>query len=264
MLEPKLDIIIVTIPPRIDMAMDRFNQLSSVGQKIAQISIDKLYDPVDYKIWRHFLECLHKMKDDSTHLMLMHDDMVTCKDFYETALKLIEVIPDEIINFECDFGKGLVKKALKEGKHWCYKNYSYVSMSCIIPKNIVEDIILHSKYFYWDCGLNDSCMSIYTEYKDDMRIWTPCPLLIQHEGYNRSGRKTAHFVNQFENFIGEDKSGLDIDWNLGLDDPPHNKGFSSDRIHRYVKRNTPIYYKFKERIDKFKREDKAYFNRKVR
>lgn len=234
-------IIIMGIPPRIDLANNLIDILGKEAQKRLILSIDPYFDSKKPKIWRHFLHCLKMFDKNYTHLIMLPDDFIVCKDFYETCKRIISLRPNNIINFMAD--ESTFSRAIKNNCSWLRYDVSHVGAASILPREIVKRLINFSKYVYEDARHDDGVVSIFTEYYG-VKTFIPVPTLVQHVGQKRSSKSTVHY-KKFEYFIGENESGLSIDFSKCLNSPISRRGERSS--FSYLKPGTHIYKFFKDK-----------------
>jgi len=176
-------------------------------------------------LWESAKLVLTSYPKEASHVMVIQDDCLPCKDLIQTVEKLIEFLPDNLITLFSN--RDEVLQARAEGKSWALLNRLLMAQSYIIPKSMIEDFIpFAEKHIKPEIYYDDNRLTLWA-LKNNIKIWTTAPSLVNHQGAFettiRGGYKKGH--NFFDKsrlaswYIGFEESGLNIDWTKGLDKP---------------------------------------------
>jgi hypothetical protein len=142
------------------------------------------------------------------HLM-MENDILPCGDFLESAKRAITAkagapmvkfySPQEIMAEAISFNR-----ARELGKKWVLLDYWCGHQAVALRTDLIADFI------NWQRGPNypDARLLEWTRYKK-IKVWQTIPSLVEHIGTTSLMGLGMHTANDF---IGADKSALDIDW----------------------------------------------------
>lgn len=169
-------------------------------------------------LWWNAKRCHNSFRPEHTHQLVLQDDLTFCKDFVETVYKILEVAPDKIISLYSSQGEAT--KVVEQGKHWLTRN-GISGQAIVMPVSTEQR---------WQLWYNRNIPNSPTDLGDDIRIsmyihfvekvcWLPVPTVVQHIGNMSSTLGYNHPGKYSKTFIGEDKSGLGIDWATGFDHP---------------------------------------------
>lgn len=233
----------------VDLAMaiqnhpDRVHMARKLQKQFPQASIE-----TDYELsgaWGALRKILVKYQDNtSTHLLIIHDDVLPCVNFLDHVHAAIRVVPGLI--FSCfmslsirtdrskqNFTESVYYRRWQAGKHWYNaKNYWVTSQAIVYPISEIGKLIAWS-----DDPANEKFMfhqtptSLQRKNMDDVRVWryveamkqrklVTVPCLVEHVGAvsgtaeNVKGKRVnpGNMAFMFEYDPGE------IDWMIGLDD----------------------------------------------
>lgn len=169
-------------------------------------------------LWWNAKRAHNSFSSGHTHQLVLQDDLTFCKDFVESVYKILELVPDKIVSLYSSQGEAV--KVVEQGKHWLTRNG-------ISGQAIVMPVSTEQRWQLWfarhvttppaDMG-DDTRISLYIHFVEKV-CWLPVPTIVQHIGSMSSTLGYNHPGKYSKTFIGEDKSGLDIDWTAGFDHP---------------------------------------------
>ena len=179
-----------------------------------------------------------------THLLVMQDDVLPCKDLLKTCKKLIELVPNRVISLFTAYD---TDKPLELGKHWTTVDRLYGLCSYIIPVDLAKYYLEFEKNIKDRIYADDVRLSMMLAHLDQT-IYLTAPSLVEHicwattvQNDNNVPMENAIKFRIARNYIGFENSGLDIDWTKGLTDTPAIKlGQKHDYIRHFKKDNAII------------------------
>lgn len=197
---------IVTVPSRLSMALSLQKKLGS----FSNVCLDSKLQGSWYgtrKAWEYGL------KQGTTHIMAIEDDVDVCQNFYDTTMLAIGQHPDQVISFySIASDRHFCAWATKNESSW-YKLNDVPSGQCVImPRLMVLRFLMFC----------DRYVAMEGKY-EDMRLWgfmyfnklsayVVVPNLVQHMapmqstlGFNNKGKVSPCF-------IGRDVSGTVVDF----------------------------------------------------
>lgn len=201
--------------------VDRVIMLNDIVRKLGNISLlsgFSISDDIDKKnIWWNCKQAWSQVPDNSTHHLVLQDDMMPCKNFIPTLYEIIRLNPDKIIHIFAS--NKAVMDALDQGKRWYTTPDGSWGGSVILPR----------KHFGW-CQWADEHFNDFSPICDDTRmdyyaicnqelIWSVAPSLIEHIGYDKSLIGNAPMSWRLSRKYIGDEDPLDIDWSKGSNDP---------------------------------------------
>jgi len=154
-----------------------------VAHQRAELSrLEVILDPDRLGVWptnRRALERLSVIADpDTTHVMVLADDMVLCRDFEEHVNAAVAARPENPVNVFS--ARKQVREAYEAGESWITSSCGMYGGSWIIPLAWVDD------YLRWvaanvpeEYGPGDRRIAYWVESRG-MRVWQTVPNLIQH------------------------------------------------------------------------------------
>lgn len=198
---------------------------------------DKRVKPVlggGNNLWEDAKHVLLSYSKTATHLLVLQDDVLPCKNFIPTVEKLISLLPDEPITL---FSNSMaIETALYDNKHWATLKTWFMAQSYIMPTKIIPDLIswVDSKVKP-STRFDDERFGMYFFYHEHP-VYATAPSLVEHLGWNSTllrnyksyEFKTRRDIRMARVFIGLDQDPLDIDWAEGIDHPAvDNEGHNS-------------------------------------
>ena len=168
---------------------------------------------------------LNATRCDSTHFMVLHDDISVCRDFIPGVLAQIQQRPDDVLSL---FSNHELCAEAKESQdtHWLALPYGLWGQAIVMPRENAISFLGE----YWDRA---ELVSDWDNHESRIRIYLeslgksplqPVPSLVNHLPFpSMLGHDTAQpTVARWH--IG-DESPLAIDWSKGADNP---KGGTND------------------------------------
>jgi len=170
-------------------------------------------------------KCFQSVKNpEVTHLLVLQDDILPSKDLIKTSKKLIKLLPDEVISLFTAYDTSI---PMRVRKHWATIDRMYGLCAYIIPVELTKYYLKFEQNIKDRIFADDVRLSMMLQYIDQ-KAYLTAPSLVEHICWDRTSQNSSE-VNlenaiQFRiarNYIGFENSGLKIDWNEGLADPPH-------------------------------------------
>jgi hypothetical protein len=182
------------------------------------IQIRVVQDPKREGPWATAKRCWFQgLREGATHHMVLQDDILPCVDFLPTILRILELLPDAPI------APFAMRKAITVARQ-ADKSWATIRDGCWGPCFILPVALIT------DCLRTAESFPALGQNSDDTRIskwmilrnrpaWATVPCLVEHLGASQSliGFNNKKRVARW--YIGQDKSGLGIDWTKGLKDP---------------------------------------------
>jgi len=170
-----------------------------------------------HNLWECAKSCLLSAEPEETHLVIMQDDILFCKDFATTVNHLISLLPDEIITLFSNSEH--INLALKQNINWVKLKVWFMAQCYIVPVKVAKDMVSWiDEYVKEQVTLDDDRMATYCFYHN-RQVYATAPSLVEHIGfadttlrnYNEYFRlKSIHRIAT--RFIGFEKSGMSVDW----------------------------------------------------
>jgi len=168
-------------------------------------------------VWWNCKQAWSKVHPESTHHIVLQDDMMPCKNFIQTLYAIIQMRPENIVHIFASNDAAI--KALEEDKHWYTTPDGSWGGSIILPR----------KHFGW-CEWSDEHFQDLERLYDDARmdfyaicneqlIWSITPSLIEHVGYDKSLIRNAPLKYRMSRKYIGDSDPMDIDWSKGANNP---------------------------------------------
>jgi len=156
-------------------------------------------------------------EEENTHILLLQDDLLLCKNFLEGLYKVVEANPGECI---CLCGRDQsIRSARNRGIHWSAVRFGSWGQANIMPVSMIKDFLEWCKrYTRPDYRHDDTILAYYLEYTQ-RRLWCTAPSLVEHLGATRSVIGASNKRKVATWFIGLNDNPVDFDWSLGLDKP---------------------------------------------
>lgn len=194
MMNIKFMIMVSDIPERIENA-----------KKISkQIPNCILYYGDNDNVFNKFINCF-KLEKEYTGLVLLEDDIILCKDFYNKIIAEIKDKPNDVISF---FEKPLTKKELKSGymapSNFLYNQCNYYPAE--VCKLIPDDVMIERfKKWYskkWQYPSDEYINYVLVNHK--IRYFMKVPFLVQHQPWKSTWgprgkvRQTKFFIDDIK------------------------------------------------------------------
>jgi len=168
-------------------------------------------------LWNCAKNCLLSAEPEETHLVIMQDDILFCKDFITTINHLITLLPDEIITLFSN--NEHIDLALKKNIHWLKLKVWFMAQCYIIPVKVALEMTDWIENYVKDTvQLDDDRMATYCFYTG-RHVYATAPSLVEHLGFAHTTLRS--YTDDFKlkslhrlarKFIGFETSGMSIDW----------------------------------------------------
>lgn len=218
MTNPSLSITIMAHPKRYGFIHNRI--LPKINTHCC--SLQTHFDTLSNGVWWNGRLSWLRSDKACTHHMVLQDDAILCLDFVETCLKIIEQLPNHPIYLYS--GSNLVTAAQARNEHWATMKGGVWGIAIIMP------IAWGPQFVQWaDAHVNpdlktyDGRLGMWLS-KQNKNAWVCVPNLVEHDGTTTLLKH--HNVSKSALFIGENVSGLTIDWSPPV--KPLHRTFSLD------------------------------------
>jgi hypothetical protein len=164
---------------------------------------------------------------ESTHHLVIQDDITICKDFLASVNAALSVKSDVPVSF-FDLSRGITDAEAK-GLHWATRKSISMAQAIAIPTPMIDPAIAWiDKHVKPETEGDDERLSIYF-LSHGITVWYTVPSLVEHtdNGQSLLGHPDKLPTGKRRiaaSFIGTNRSGLDIDWTIGSDKP--HRGWS--------------------------------------
>lgn len=204
---------IVCVPSRLSSAKNIQNILRS---QTVDITCDIRYTGSWNGTRNAWLSGLSNKK--ATHVMTLEDDILPCKDFIKTVHHIADLLPNEVITFySLKSESNMVKWADKNDSCWYVTDGNASGQAVMIPRaKLIDFLRITDAFIDPTVPYEDARLWGWQQLRHYL-TWTTVPNLVEHAmptqstlGFNSAGKTSPCF-------IGEDVSGMDIDWMQGLD-----------------------------------------------
>ncbi len=170
-------------------------------------------------------KCFQSVKNPNvTHLLVLQDDILPSQDLIKTSKELIKLLPDEIISLFTAYDTDI---AIRIKKHWATIDRLYGLCAYIIPVELVRYYLDFEQNIKDRIFADDVRLSMMLQHLDK-RAYLTAPSLVEHicwdrtiQNDNKVSLENAISFRIARNYIGFEKSGLEIDWQEGLANTPH-------------------------------------------
>ena len=168
-------------------------------------------------LWENAVRALTSAEPGDTHLLILQDDILPCRDLIETAQKIIEVLPNEIVTLFTNHPNAQL--ARRGQVNYLKLRKWLMAQAYIVPVEVAADFVQWCEKnvdpkIYFD----DNRWAMYCWYHHRY-VWATVPSLVDHQGWNETMLRNYQPDYQFEPrirmaqwFIGFENSGLSIDW----------------------------------------------------
>ncbi len=208
----------MAIPERLSNVTEMMGKLDDgKGGRHIPLVLDGHHDG----IWQTARRAWLKYHPDATHHLVLQDDLLLCEELLEGVEKALRYVPSG--DFVSLFGTSKrVRDIHLKGQTSWIKAKDFSGQAVIIPTEAIPKMVdWIDRCVRPDLDKDDVKMYMWMQ-RADRWCWITCPSLVEHIGAYKSTRKGIGGVNRdsHETFIGEHKSTSEIDWSLGVEDPP--------------------------------------------
>ena len=153
-----------------------------------------------------------------THFLVIEEDVLVCKDFYETITNAVSAVPDQLISFfNLRSDKRLNEWAVKNDSHWATLSAGTTGQAVLMPREMVYQFLLwESKYINPKIPYEDTRLWAFMK-KFSYKTFVTVPNVCEHGGALTSALGFNNKGKVSYDFIGENVSGKDIDWTKGIE-----------------------------------------------
>lgn len=209
--------------------------LLMLDSKKVEVHTDKTHS-----LWQSCSDTLTSYRKGDTHVLVLQDDVLPCKNFIKTVSEIAESCPENPVTFFTNNQKSVT--AVQQGKHWLSMRVWFMAQAYLLPVALIDDMILWISQNVKDSIQNDDDrMATYLFYHDIFTMAT-VPSLVEHMGWNTTTLRNYNNFNDLKNrrdlrmasvWIGLDSDPMDIDWsvresNILIDKEGNNSQFCSN------------------------------------
>lgn len=210
-----LSLAIMAVPERRALVLATYNKLKAegVGDRV-QLVFDRDREgcwPTARRAWSAY-------HSEATHHVVIQDDVLICREFFSTMEYILLLLPlGAVFSPYCTYKA--CDGVLAQDKHWGILRYGIWGVGSCWPIDLVRDMLEWTENHCrvtldWD----DYRLIGYLHAVNRPEVWVSVPSLIQHGG--SSSILPGHGgIREARHFIGEQVSGLSIDWMKGLSEP---------------------------------------------
>lgn len=167
-------------------------------------------------------KCFANLENHS-HMMVIQDDVLPCKDLVATARELVKIRPNNFISLFSAYD--VTGEALRAGRHWGILDRAWGLPCYIMPAKLVTQYLDFDALIKDDIVADDVRISMFLEYVNEP-VYVTAPSLVEHLAFTNTtlsdsgkvGIENALKFRVAKNYIGFEKSGLSIDWTRNMKD----------------------------------------------
>lgn len=185
-----------------------FKSSRSFGCSFGIITFDKL--------WENARSCLLSARKGETHLLILQDDILPCKDFIPAVFKIIETNPDNIITLFSNHPS--IDLAYQSGIRYLEMSHFFMAQAYIIPVSIAKKAVKWiDENVRESVKLDDDRLATYCFYTNK-KVLATAPSLVEHLGWDTTTLRTykekdfKRNLRMARQFIGFDRFATDFDW----------------------------------------------------
>jgi hypothetical protein len=152
---------------------------------------------------------------ESTHHVVLQDDLLLCRDFARSVAKALTVKSAEAVSLYAN--RKIIAEARARGLAWAVIDDGVWGQAMVLPTPLIESFIAHTGATMRDDYPHDDRRLMYFLADTGRRVWCTAPSLVEHALPSDSlmGHSNASRVARW--FIGEHLSGTTVDWTKGSD-----------------------------------------------
>ncbi len=217
----RLGLRIQTVPERARWRGLIFDQiLAEYKQKFKgshSLSSIKIIEDSEHNLWDCAKRALSSHESEDTHLLIMQDDILPCRDFIATALKLITLRPESPITLFSN--KETIMEAKRLNLHWVELKRFLMAQCYIMPVPMIKDFLTwEAQHVDPKIYFDDNRLGMYFFY-NNISTFATAPSLVEHIGWNETTLTGYNPGHDFEPrlrmakwFIGFENSGYGVHW----------------------------------------------------
>ena len=167
--------------------------------------------------------CRKALNCKADYICVLQDDVLVCKDFLPTIERLVKLVTDKPITLFTPLE--MANTARTWQRSWMTIKLWFYAQGYIMPRDLAKDFLDFAERHTNKRNIDDEKLAIWV-WKRDLRVWATMPSLVEHIGWGTTTIRTRNYDEYYKidrrvakYFIGYEKSGLDIDWEEGLDKP---------------------------------------------
>jgi hypothetical protein len=174
---------------------------------------------------------------DTSHHLVIQDDIVVCKDFLASVRAALEAQPHHPVSF-FDLSR-TITDAQAKGLSWAVRRSLSMAQAVAIPTKYIQPAIRWiDQHVKPTAEGDDERFSAYF-LTHGIDVWYTVPSLVEHVDNGRSllghpDKLPTGKRRVAASFIGTNRSGLDIDWRIGLEKPHRGWGHSISEYDRIM------------------------------
>jgi hypothetical protein len=183
-----------------------------------QTGLPIVWDEIN-EVWDTAKRAWRAHDPDATHHVVLQDDAIPCKDLMATLQQISDMHPTEpfcltVIDYRLHGAKRDYEKAVDSGQPFWKSNAAVSAVGLMIPVKDIAPMITYGESYN---TIHDD-LKIRNYYKSLGRKLTfPIPSLLQHRPVEVNpslvpGNDGRWSDRSSSNFIGEDVSGLSVNW----------------------------------------------------
>jgi hypothetical protein len=195
-------------------------------------------------LWEGCKKVLTNRPKGTTHVLVLQDDILPCRDFISTVERIINLLPGEVITYFST--RQTIGHPLNLGLHYLKLKTWRMAQAYSAPVEVIDDFIAWAdRHIKPEIYFDDDRWAMYCFYNNRW-VWATAPSLVEHLGWNQTTlgggykpqfrldlRKKAS-QRMAEAFVGYENSPKDIEWE-NLKAIEDNEGTYAEFIHNYIK-----------------------------
>jgi hypothetical protein len=214
-----IEVVITAVPERRAMVDRLLSQLD----RPTRVFYDDEHQGHVFTWWRAVDAALERQP---SHILVLQEDVAVCRDLVATCHRLVALVPDQPIHLFHRYGTRAALEAAGSAWMWRRSTSSAAEQAVIFPAADMPELRRR-----WDAR-RDEMLRLKPFRNDQPRSWAAdsmrhflmprtlaytVPSLVEHIG-GRESSIVGHNVGERRGvwFIGEDVSGLSVDWTRGL------------------------------------------------
>ncbi len=193
-----------------------------------------------HELWSGAKKTLQSFGPRDTHVLVLQDDVLPCRDLIPAAEKIMELLPNSPVTM---FSPGDWQAVAKiKNLNWATLKVWRMAQCYLVPVGLIKDFLEWSeKHINPKIYFDDDRWAMYL-FANEILTYATNPSLVEHLGWNQStltGYQPGHVFETrnriAKNFIGFENSALDIDWSKDLDKPLEIRdGTWSEFVQNYL------------------------------
>jgi hypothetical protein len=171
-------------------------------------------------VWAAAKWCWKSIPAEATHLLVLQEDILPCRDFIAGMKAAVAIKPDSIISPYCSHNEARIARVGQAGGSWLPLTGSTWGQGILMPRALIRQF-LEFEYAVFDDSFphDDTRVSIFSAVTGNPN-WVIIPNLIQHTHPKASILKYNNAGKVSSTFIGAEESALQVDFTRGTDQKP--------------------------------------------